>query len=343
MAKPLLLLLPGLILLLTVLQLPAQTADKTSSANAAAATPSPAAPAAQAPDDATKKLTELVHARKYTEAQQLTSGLLVAYPDDQRLIKAKALIEKLLSPAASASATPGNNQLAANPNAEQLTGMDKVDYNALIQLARQAQQNADLAEQKKLLQQFMGQSNTFLQQHPDQILVWQLRAASAISLNDPMAGYEAGQKLLAAGAANSNDPNLEQLLAQLRNKGWLDKQEAEKAAKGAARYGWLVGAWSNRYSTTNKRGHTLNSGEETLELSITDSHIAGYLIENGVQLRDPYMTLTILDSGEARCDLGDSVSVLSCNIDGANKTIKIVFQNLSNDEKNITRTFELKK
>jgi hypothetical protein len=52
-----------------------------------------------------------------------------------------------------------------------------------------------------------------------------------------MEGYEAGQKLLAMGAADSNDPSLQQLLAQLKNKGWLDKlaaeeaEEAEEAAK----------------------------------------------------------------------------------------------------------------
>jgi hypothetical protein len=57
---------------------------------------------------------------------------------------------------------------------------------------------------------------------------WQLRAASATSLNQPMAGYEAAQQLLATGAADSADPNLQHLLAQLKNKGWLDKQNAEK-------------------------------------------------------------------------------------------------------------------
>jgi hypothetical protein len=102
--------------------------------------------------------------------------------------------------------------------------MDKVDYDALIELARQAQQNTDLAEQKKLLQQFMDQSNLFLQKHPGEMLLWQLRAASAISLDDPMAGYKAGQRLL---TADSNDPNVRRLLAQLKNKGWLDKQKIE--------------------------------------------------------------------------------------------------------------------
>jgi hypothetical protein len=194
----------------------------------AAAVNTAAAPV-QAPDDMTRKITDLVNAGKYAEAQQLTTGLLVAYPDDQRLIKAKALIEKLLTPGSSAKAEPESQtaQPAAN-NGEEFTGMDKIDYNALIELAREAQQASDLTEQSKLLKQFMDQSNSFLEKHSDQMLLWQLRAASAISLNQPMAGYTSGEKLIGAGAANSNDANLQRLLGQLRNKGWLDRQNAEE-------------------------------------------------------------------------------------------------------------------
>jgi hypothetical protein len=54
------------------------------------------APAGQAPDDVMKKLSELVRAGKYMEAQQLTAALLLAFPDDQRLIRAKVLLDKAL-------------------------------------------------------------------------------------------------------------------------------------------------------------------------------------------------------------------------------------------------------
>jgi len=204
-------------------------------AQSAANAPVDTASAAQAPDEVTTKITALVNAGKYAEAQQLTTGLLLAYPDDQRLIKAKALLEKLLT-AGSASAVPGSNQptstppsqLVASTNAVQFTGMDKVDYNSLIELARQAQQNTDLEQQKVSLQQFMEQSSVFLQKYPEQMLLWQLRGATAIGLNEPMQGYEAGERLLALGAADSNDPRLQRLLAQLKIKGWLDKQTATK-------------------------------------------------------------------------------------------------------------------
>lgn len=179
----------------------------------------------------TQKITELVHAGKYVEAQQLTTGLLVAFPNDDRLIKAKALIDQLLASSAASSVTP---QAAPTPpvpapsgDVEELTGMDKVDYNALVELAREAQQATDPVEQDKLLKQFMSQSESFLQKHPKQLLLWQLRAACAIALNQPLAGYEAGQRLLGAGAADSNDPNVQRILGQLRNKGWLNQKDAQ--------------------------------------------------------------------------------------------------------------------
>ncbi len=222
--------------MICLLPLSAQTATAApADSKTAAATP---APTAQAPDDMTKKISDLVHNGKYAEAQQLTTGLLVAYPDDQRLIKAKALLDRLLAPGGSANAVPDGsqpryNEASAQPvdgaKAQPLTGMDRVDYSALIVLARQAQQETDLEQQKASLKQFMDQSDVFLQKHPDQLLLWQLRAASAISLNEPMAGYEAGQKLLTLGAADSNDPNLQVLLGQLKNKGWLDRRGAEEA------------------------------------------------------------------------------------------------------------------
>jgi hypothetical protein len=70
----------------------------------------PSAPNGQAPDEMTRKITELVLAGKYAEAQKLTEGLLIAYPDDQRLIKAKALINSRLAPGGSTSAAPDNAQ-----------------------------------------------------------------------------------------------------------------------------------------------------------------------------------------------------------------------------------------
>jgi hypothetical protein len=223
-----------LVLVIVVSSVHAQTATKDPLANANATIADPSAPsAAQAPDDMTRKITDLVNAGKYAEAQALTTGLLVAYPDDKRLIKTKSLLEKLLAPETATIATPvpsniPSAQPAGNAPATQLTGMDKVEYDSLIELGREAQQTADLDEQKKLLLQFMNSSSIFLQKHPDEMLLWQIRAAGALSLDGPLAGYQAGQKLLAGGAATSGDPNVSHLLAQLNLRGWMDKQQAEK-------------------------------------------------------------------------------------------------------------------
>jgi hypothetical protein len=196
------------------------------------ATAPKATPAGQAPDDVMKKLSDVVHAGKYAEAQQTVAALLILYPDDQRLIKAKTLLDKSLASAGSASPTRGsfppsngaaNVPAATDTTATQLTGIDKVEYNALIELARQARQDTDLEQQKASLKQFMKDSDLFLQKYPNEILLWQLRAISAISLNDIVAGYDAGQKLLAMGATDSSDPANLAILVQLKNKGWLDK------------------------------------------------------------------------------------------------------------------------
>jgi hypothetical protein len=209
----------------------AQTASTDSNA-----APGPQA-AGQASDDVTKKITDLVNAGKYAEAQALTTGLLVAYPNDQRLIKTQALLKQLLTPVAAAPLTREGNpspQPANDAASGQLTGMDKVDYNALIEQARQAQQTTDLEQQKSLLQRFLADSSSFLQKHPEQMLLWQIRAAAAISLDDMYAGSDAGQKLLAAGAADSNNPSLERLISQLKLKGWLDQEKMAEAKRNTA-------------------------------------------------------------------------------------------------------------
>jgi len=320
----------GLLLsIISFAPLHAQAGGAQADANPTGANP---APAGQAPDEVMKKLTELVHTGKYAEAQQLTGGLLLAYPDDQRLIKAKTLLDKAFAsskpadPAASSN-LPANNVASVLPtasvNSEQLTGMDKVDYNALVELARQAQQTADLPQQSKLLRQFMDQSSPFLQKHPMQTLVWQLRAASAISLNDPMAGYEAGQKLLATGAADSNDPNLQRLLAQLKNQGWLDKQEAEKAAK-QAQYDWILGDVQFRGTLTDKQGREKSTSSGGAKISFVKS---GSIIE-GLWDGKPFLEFVVLDSGAISCELKgdwfDRGSLRSCEIDSGKRTLKVV-------------------
>jgi len=219
-------------------------------------------PMSQASDDVIKKLSDLVHDGKYAEAQQLAAGLLLAYPDDQRLIKAKTLLDKLIADSNSSQPTNSVTQPAASGTSEQLTGMDKVEYNSLIELGREAQQTTDLDQQKILLHRFMDESKPFLEKHPNDMLLWQLRAASALSLDDMLAGYDAGQKLLTSGMAD-NDATMQRLLSQLNLKGWLDKQKVEDHEK----YSWLLGTWNIsmdlqplRNMTNRKKLYVLEGG-----------------------------------------------------------------------------------
>ena len=257
------------------------------------------APAGQAPAEVLKKLSDLIHAGKYADAQQLATGLLLAYPDDQRLITAKALLDKAVSSPQAAGTGASANQPASSvappapgANATPLTGMDKVEYNSLIELARQAQQTTDLGQQKVLLQKFMTESRPFAEQHQNDILVWQLRAAAALSLNEPIEGYEAGQELLSAGAADSNDPNLQHLMAQLNLAGWLDHKKAEfkEQQKG---FEWLLGTWTATWDWWWGEIH----GRDQEQFVATDSGIDGYIIGgDGVRNAEPDFRGKMLDS-----------------------------------------------
>lgn len=275
--------------------------------------------AGEAPEDVTKRLSELVHAGKYTEAQRLTTGLLLAYPNDQRFVKVQALLEKLIAPDGQENEAPNNIPTtsiiapsAPGTSGAQFRGMDNVDYNALVELIRQADQSPDLEQQKKSLKQFMDLSSAFLQKHPAEIKLWQLRATSAMNLDDPMAGYEAGQKLLGMGAADSNDVNVQRLLAQLKNKGWLDKQILEdhlKLAEQTEKFAWLLGTWSLSIDhhlgglAGLVRSDRMDGPDEEFswrQKGPVASVIEGYNVVDGVKSSGPDLVGTVLDTGEIR-------------------------------------------
>jgi hypothetical protein len=238
----------------------------------------------------TQKLSNLVDAGKYAEAQELTAGLLVAYPDDQRLIKTQALLKQLLASKAAAPLNAGVNS-ADQPatDAGQLNGMDKVDYNALIERARQAQQTTDPEQQKSSLQRFLADSSLFLQKHPEQMLLWQIRAAAAMTVNDPDAGYEAAQKLMAAGAADSNDAALQRLLGQLKNNGWLDKQGVDDYKK----YAWIVGTWTISWSIGERPDQHGDGDKEIFSKSDSGGIEGRWVLKN----RRPNMRGTFVPTG----------------------------------------------
>ena len=258
------------------------------------------APADQAPDEATKKITDLVHAGKYGEAQQLTEALLIAYPNDQRLIKAKALIDKLIAPTGTIEAAPDTSQPiqpAANASAERLTGMDKVDYNALIVLAEEAQQTTDLDEQRKLLKQFMDQeTHSCRSTRPGVTMATSCRVCDQ---SERTARRLRSRSEAARCRGKSSDPPLQKLLGQLKNKGWFEEQEAEKQAETKMEYLSILGTWNGHLSRADHKGHEIAHFDWTIEFLKVNSEIDGYITtRNGKRDEKPTFKGTILDSGK---------------------------------------------
>ena len=145
----------------------------------------------------------------------------------------------------------------------------------------------------------MADSSRFLQKHPDQMTLWEFRVAAALILNAPDAGYEAGQKLLSAGAADSSDPKLQQLLAQLKNRGWLDKEDVEVKVH-QQKFRWLFGTWDTSFNWV-VMNHDGKKGKEEFVLSNSGKIIDGYGInDNGVKCSSPDLRCTLLDSGEEK-------------------------------------------
>ncbi|MGD0735566.1 MAG: hypothetical protein ABR976_10485 [Terracidiphilus sp.] len=293
--------------------------------------------AGQAPDEVTRMISDMVHAGKYAEAKKFTESLLIAYPNDGRLIKARSLIDKLIATPGSAASAPDNRQpvsAAMSSEAAPLTGMDKVDYDALILLGRKAQGTTELSEQDKLMGQFMSQSAVFLKTHPDQMLLWQLRAAIAMVANLPVAGYEAGQKLLDAGAGDGSDQNSGRLLAELKNKGYLDHAVMEKVQKEReqnaelASYSWLLGSWDVSSSSSLRMFLAPSHFTYEEEFDRSGSGFEGYsIVKHAGKSAKPDLRVTILDSGEIGWECADGSGwhpVVSSEIDSDHGTMKIV-------------------
>ena len=184
-----------------------------------------------APAGAMQQVGALIHAGKYATARTAVLDLLATYPRDPRLPKAKEILEgKLvaeLKQLAAARARP------APETPVELGPDDQANFHRLIELTDQAKKTSDPARQRALLQQFMNESGTLAQKHPRLFLLWAFRAASALVLDDPPAGYEAGQKLLALGAAESKKINVLQLLVLLKDKGWQDAELVRLAVEAA--------------------------------------------------------------------------------------------------------------
>jgi hypothetical protein len=165
------------------------------------------------------KAQQQVQQQQARQEQERQRALALARQQQERARRDAAAVAQTSAALGQLLGAPGG----AHPPAPPLTGMESIEYNSLISLARQAQQATDLKVQRGFLKQFTALSSPFLQKHPERVLLWQIQVVSAMSRNDPIAGYEAGQGLMATGAADSEDADLQQFLVQVNLKGWFNK------------------------------------------------------------------------------------------------------------------------
>ena len=197
-------------------------------AEIAAEIPAASAPATAGsiPDSQINKFNNYVAGGNIAEANKLADALASFYPDDPRLPGLKA---KLNTPATSQPSSP---EASVPVVPAQPTGMDRVAYNATMLLVQQAQQATDPDTRKATLERFLRESAPLTKKYPGMMQLWQTRAAVALQLDDVRTGAEAGANLLKLGAADSQDPALQQLLAQLQLKGWLDPDKVNAIIAG---------------------------------------------------------------------------------------------------------------
>ena len=158
--------------------------------------------------------------------------------------------------------------------------------------------------------------------------------------------------------------NLQQLLAQLNNKGWLGEEWAEKTRKQmefTQKYGWMQGTWSETFTSNWRRDSGINRGlwggekwfsgsakyehNEEFYLSKLSGVIEAYEVNAGVKSAEPSFTGTMLDSGEMRWEghiggFSGWEKATSCEIDEHKRTVTMDFlswndQNASQPETHV--------
>ena len=159
-------------------------------------------------------------AKKPVEAKAaLDEAIKLAPPDKQDKVQK---IAKLLATEPTAADDP-----------PPLTGAARRQLDALRLIIEEADHATLDTERKKLLQEFLAKSEPFVKENPDRISVWALRAVAAVELDEPKIGWEAGRKMLKAGAENSDDPKTRKVLASLERRGWLGEEPPKIEASAA--------------------------------------------------------------------------------------------------------------
>ncbi len=242
---------------------------------------------AEIPAAAQQEIDHLVQQDKFAEALAKVDGLLKDNPTDKDLLDLKAQLEK---------SRPSSSPAAAAPK---LKGEDRLLLDTLNAIIDDIKAASEDANRRRLMEEFLAKSKPFVAKFPDQTNIWLMRAAAAMELNDVDSGWQAGQKLKAMGALDSDDAQTRKIMMSLNRKEWLgDNFEKAKSANREAKLAVslsnlpverqkLIGTWvlaSAHYSSipSSKRNGTIRiflSDEGSL-------HISGKASTSGV-VNDP--------------------------------------------------------
>lgn len=107
--------------------------------------------------------------------------------------------------------------------------------NVLMLVMEDAEKAGDLSSRQRLLREFLDQSATYVKDFPDDGKVWILRAQTCVELERADDGILAARALEGLGLANSTDPKIARIVANLDRKGWFNaKTSGERRAKNHA-------------------------------------------------------------------------------------------------------------
>src|SRR5581483_5266992 len=137
---------------------------------------------------------------------------------------------------------PGQRQATDDSS---LSRADLRQYDILFVILDEASEAKSELDRAKRLKEFLDQSGPFLNEHPNLLALWAMRASAALELGARHVTWQAGQNLIALGAADSKSPTIRKLLARLDRKGWLTATEPVGYDSGRVVYwydnGWYIG------------------------------------------------------------------------------------------------------
>ena len=205
-------------------------------------------------------LERQVQAEQWADAAKTVDALMLTNASDVILGGYREEIYKHLSAAKATNSAAASTPPAGVPVAEApLKGADKLEWNTLLLMVGDAQNAPSVDDRKKAMAEYLEKSTAFVAKHPDYLKAWQFRAVAALELDKAQQGLEAGLKLKALGALDSEDPAMMKLMANLNRKQWLDetavdriREEAKAAAVANLRRTFWQGSWQNKNGNTTQ-------------------------------------------------------------------------------------------